>query len=303
MKKNLYITIFSFFIPTFFVHAYSFTNVLTLGSTGQDTYELQKILNSNTETIIALEGVGSPGYESYYFGEKTKQAVIKFQNLYKEEILYPNGLTQGTGFVGKSTIAFLNKKFSDKSEAVVFDDKKPEIITASTTSSTIKNNTQKFFVSKQTIQPKEILYVGSEIDLTNIDFYLDSYKVDKGCKYSKYTCSFYASVSPGEYTLKASDSSMGSYPIKVLRKEEKRPEVSIKSLSLIKENLIKGKNLTDTVKIYTIYGVFTSEAQNNSFILKFPEEYAEKAKLTEGLFYVENNNGLTSKIQNIKYEK
>ena len=302
MKKILYITTFSLFIPTFFAHAYSFTNTMKVGSRGQDVYELQKIFNSDPKTAISTSNNrGSYGNETDYFGLLTKEAVIRFQNLYKEQILYPNGLTQGTGFVGKSTITFLNEKLSNKTTAI--NSAQPETTLSTTSLPTIKNNTQKFFVSKQTIQPKDILYVGSETDLTNIDFYLDSYKVDKGCKHSKYTCSFYASVNPGEYTLKTNDSSLGEYKIKVLNKGEKRPEVNIKSLSLLKENLVKGKNFTDTVKIYTMYGVFTSETQNDSFILKFPEEYAAKAKLTEGLFYIENNNGLASKVKNIHYEK
>jgi peptidoglycan hydrolase-like protein with peptidoglycan-binding domain len=43
-----------------------------------------------------------------YFGEKTKQAVIKLQNAYKDAILTPAGLSQGTGYFGPSTIKYVN---------------------------------------------------------------------------------------------------------------------------------------------------------------------------------------------------
>lgn len=83
----------------------AFTRDLKLGDRGADVVALQKLLGVTPQ--------------SGYFGVLTLGAVIKYQESHKAEILTPNGLKYGTGYVGKSTRAFLNQpdKQSDQAPA------------------------------------------------------------------------------------------------------------------------------------------------------------------------------------------
>lgn len=95
-------------LAPFTAAAYEFTTDLKVGSRGQAVLELQKILNSNVRTRVALTGPGSAGYETDYFGPATGRAVVKFQELHAREVLYPADLTRGTGRVGSLTRKKLN---------------------------------------------------------------------------------------------------------------------------------------------------------------------------------------------------
>jgi hypothetical protein len=87
---------------------FSFTMDLYPGYTDSDVKELQKVLNADVDTTIALDGEGSRNRETKYFGDQTKLAVVKFQEKYRDTILTPSGLTSGTGIVGKATRTKLN---------------------------------------------------------------------------------------------------------------------------------------------------------------------------------------------------
>jgi len=95
-------------LKSFVSYGFSFKKDLMLGDTDPDVKQLQQALNADADTIVAREDVGSPGKEVTYFGPSTKTAVIKFQEKYRDAILTPNGLTKGTGTVGKATRTKLN---------------------------------------------------------------------------------------------------------------------------------------------------------------------------------------------------
>jgi peptidoglycan hydrolase-like protein with peptidoglycan-binding domain len=79
---------------------YIFTRNLYMGIRGQDVRELQRYLNNNGFKI-ASSGDGSKGNETEFFGQLTKNALIKFQNANK---IYPS-----TGFFGPITRSFILK--------------------------------------------------------------------------------------------------------------------------------------------------------------------------------------------------
>lgn len=86
---------------------FSFTKNLWLGVRDTDVKLLQRFLNLKGFTV-STDGPGSSGEETDFFGGKTIQALIKFQDAYKSNILTPIGLTTGTGFFGPQTRNFIN---------------------------------------------------------------------------------------------------------------------------------------------------------------------------------------------------
>ena len=83
---------------------YTWTRPLTVGATGEDVRMLQRLLNNDSETRVAVTGAGSPGNETTYFGPATRAAVMKFQNKYRAEVLTPSGLVSATGYFGPASI-------------------------------------------------------------------------------------------------------------------------------------------------------------------------------------------------------
>ena len=89
--------------------SFQFKSDLKLGSRGEEVKELQKCLSK-------FEDVYPEGEVTGYFGNKTKKAVILFQEKFKEEILEPSGLKSGTGIVGKATRKKLNEICFERGE-------------------------------------------------------------------------------------------------------------------------------------------------------------------------------------------
>ncbi|MCD5396325.1 MAG: ABC transporter substrate-binding protein [Candidatus Pacebacteria bacterium] len=79
-----------------------FTKTLMYGSKGKEVENLQKCL-------AKFEDIYPEGKITGYFGKKTKEAVIRFQEKYREEILKPAGLKKGNGRVGPKTREKLNE--------------------------------------------------------------------------------------------------------------------------------------------------------------------------------------------------
>ena len=86
-----------------------FNRNLKLGDSGEDVRKLQQVLNQNPLTRVAVGGPGSPGLETSYFGPRTYEAVVRFQDIYRTEVLTPAGLFLATGYVGPFSRAKLNE--------------------------------------------------------------------------------------------------------------------------------------------------------------------------------------------------
>jgi peptide/nickel transport system substrate-binding protein len=89
-----------------------FTKNLVYGSRGKEVRELQKCLAKDPEVYPEGEITG-------YFGPKTKRAVIRFQEKYPSEILYPIGLKKGTGDVKSMTRKKLNEICIERPQEII----------------------------------------------------------------------------------------------------------------------------------------------------------------------------------------
>lgn len=85
---------------------HTFTKSLKIEDSGDEVYNLITALKKEGlgDELIYHAGTGLPSY----FNESVASAVVEFQEKYASEILTPNGLKHGTGFVGGSTKKKLN---------------------------------------------------------------------------------------------------------------------------------------------------------------------------------------------------
>ncbi len=90
--------------------ALSFRKELTAGSQGEEVQNLQKCLLFLTEKHPEIFPDGNV---TGFYGQDTREAVIRFQEIYRKDILDPGGFRRGTGMVGRKTRDKLNKVCSE----------------------------------------------------------------------------------------------------------------------------------------------------------------------------------------------
>lgn len=102
----------------------TFTRYLQKGDSGQDVLILQKYLNSSSDTLVTNTGNGAPGSETDYYGELTKQAVIKYQK--KNELGNKYGFfTIYSGALDDKTRNFMNHEL-DGNTTLLWSTETPE---------------------------------------------------------------------------------------------------------------------------------------------------------------------------------
>ncbi len=92
--------------------SFTFKGDLSVGSRNSEVTELQKCLARYPE-------IYPEGTVSGYFGSSTREAVIRFQEKYSDDVLSPFGLTQGTGSVRGKTREKLNEVCFETPEEII----------------------------------------------------------------------------------------------------------------------------------------------------------------------------------------
>ena len=149
--------------------SFIFQNDLSVGMTSDDVVMLQKILNRDPKTQVATAGPGSPGNETDYFGAMTRAAVVRFQQEYSTDILYPAALSYGTGYVGALTRNKLNALGSMTATPKPIQASGLAISSPSATSEN-SNNTRLIPSNPAALSPMKIVAAATSTDyLTDLD--------------------------------------------------------------------------------------------------------------------------------------
>ncbi len=315
----------SFFYNVANASSFVFNKNLKLGDTGEDVFELQKILNNDISTAVSLSGLGSKGNETYYFGEKTKNAVVAFQNKYANEILTPNGLFYGTGFVGLSTRAKLNSIGNEVNTSVTAPilpttTQTPLDLSTFTSFNFFSDSDKEVQVAFLSIdhgnQGSVLEIVGNNFSLTDNKIYFGSHVISGVPAESKNKIKFIIpnSIPVGIYDVEVQNQSGKSennayfVVTNTISVAPKISNVSPTTLSLGDEVVVTGENFTTTGNmVRTNLGVFENISSSDGKTLKFDIEAPDDLDL-EKLFeidedfempvfmYVVNTNGVSDKL-------
>lgn len=175
---------------------FEFKKILKIGNSGADVTKLQECLAEDPEVYT--------GEITGYFGNQTKEAVVLFQEKYKEDVLTPSGLSKGNGNVGPSTIEKLNEvcfKVPDENIQLSFIIKTTESPSLVKTAENIKEQWEKIGIKveikqlnsteiKKTIRDRDfdILLFGEKLGgiPDPLPFWHSSQVIDPGLNISMY---------------------------------------------------------------------------------------------------------------------
>jgi peptidoglycan hydrolase-like protein with peptidoglycan-binding domain len=292
MKKLLIIPIFILFIALN-AEAYTFSQNLTIGSRGEEVRQLQIYLNNySTQTQVATFGAGSPGNETDYFGQLTKNALINFQNMNREAVLTPVGLFSGSGYFGPSTRSFINDNTATTQLETLINS--PQITTPTNT------NSEFLILDKITVAKNDSIFVGGQKEIEDLDFYLNNKKLKKDCDHSHLCELEVENFEEGTHKLTTDDSSIQIENIVVVDAE--KPSIKIGKVKLGEVNTVSGENLTERITVYTSFGEKVVQTNGNSFDFTIPALGNNLQEIEDGSIYIKNSNGLTSDIIDVSYE-
>lgn len=123
------------------VFCYNWTKNLRIGDANNDV----------TQLVIALSKENVLSGKAALFNEEVASAVVEFQEKYTSEILTPNNLRHGTGFVGVSTRAKLNKLYGCRSSATKIPPSVAQSTTPSKEASKIQTEINKIYELNKTL--------------------------------------------------------------------------------------------------------------------------------------------------------